>query len=169
MRRYGMSSMRLSMARQDGFSLIELMVTLAILGVLALLVMPVAQNEVQRSREQDLRRALREIRHGIDDYKRASDEGRIPKQAGSSGYPRDLDVLVAGVVNQRDPKRSKIYFLRRVPRDPMQMDSALTDTQSWGVRSYSSEASEPRAGDDVYDVYSASAKVGLNGVPYAKW
>jgi general secretion pathway protein G len=161
--------MRLSMVRQDGFSLIELMVTLAILGVLALLVMPVAQNELQRSREQDLRRALREIRHGIDDYKRASDEGRIPKQAGSSGYPRDLDVLVAGVVNQRDPKHSKIYFLRRVPRDPMQIDSALTDTQSWGIRSFSSDASDPREGEDVYDVYSASAKVGLNGVPYAKW
>jgi general secretion pathway protein G len=157
------------MLRQGGFSLIELMVTLAILGVLALLVMPVAQNELQRSREQDLRRALRDIRHGIDDYKRASDEGRIPKQAGASGYPRNLDVLVAGVVNQRDPKHSKIYFLRRVPRDPMQMDGALTDAQSWGVRSYASDALEPRAGDDVYDVYSVSAKVGLNGVPYAKW
>ena len=164
-----MSSMRLSMARQGGFSLIELMVTLAILGVLALMVMPVAQNELQRSREQDLRRALREIRHGIDDYKRASDEGRIPKQAGASGYPRDLDVLVAGVINQRDPKHSKIYFLRRVSRDPMQTDSALTDTRSWGIRSYASDALDPREGDDVYDIYSTSAKVGLNGVPYAKW
>ncbi len=161
--------MRLSMARLGGFSLIELMVTLAIMGVLALLVMPVAQNELQRSREQDLRRGLREIRHGIDDYKRASDEGRIPKQAGASGYPRDLDVLVAGVINQRDPKHSKIYFLRRVSRDPMQTDSALTDTRSWGIRSYASDALDPREGDDVYDIYSTSAKVGLNGVPYAKW
>ena len=161
--------MRLSMARLGGFSLIELMVTLAIMGVLALLVMPVAQNELQRSREQDLRRGLREIRHGIDDYKRASDEGRIPKQAGASGYPRDLDVLVAGVINQRDPKHSKIYFLRRVSRDPMQTDSALTDTRSWGIRSYASDALDPRECDDVYDIYSTSAKVGLNGVPYAKW
>ena len=152
-----------------GFSLIELLVTLAILGVLVLLVMPVAQIELQRSKEQDLRHALRDIRHGIDDYKQAADDGRIPKSAGTSGYPKDLDILVKGLPDQRDPKHAKIFFLRRVPRDPMQSDTTLTDEQSWGKRSYASEASDPFEGSDLYDVYSASAKIGLNGVPYSKW
>ncbi len=161
--------MRVNEKWNRGFSLIELLVTLAILGVLLLLVMPVAQIELQRSKEQDLRRALWDIRHGVDSYKQASDDGRIPKTAGSTGYPQDLDILVQGVQDQRNPKHAKIFFLRRVPRDPMQTDSALTDEQSWGKRSYDSEASDPREGSDIYDVYSVSSKVGLNGVPYSQW
>jgi general secretion pathway protein G len=153
-----------------GFTLIELLVTMAILGLLGTLVIPVAQVTIQRRNEQELRVALREIRNAIDAYKQAYDEGRVPKGTlGGSGYPKNLDVLVEGVADQRSPKRAKIYFLRRVPRDPFNPDMEATPAQSWGKRSYASEADEPRDGDDVYDVYSQSERIGLNGVPYRKW
>ncbi len=158
-----------SSGKPDGFTLIELLATLAILGLLTSIVVPVAQVAIQRSQEQELRHSLWEIRHAIDAYKRASDEGRLPKPLGSSGYPKTLDVLVEGVPDQRDPKRNKIYFLRRVPRDPLYPDKDGEDTSTWGKRSYSSEASDPQEGDDVYDVYSISTKIGLNGTPYRKW
>lgn len=158
-----------SLRSSYGFTLIELLMTLAILGILAALVLPIAQVEIQRGKEQDLRRALREIRRGIDDYKRAAGEGRIVNPAGSSGYPKDLDVLVKGVTDLRDPKHSKIFFLRRIPLDPMLAVEVVTNADSWGKRSYASDASDPQAGDDVYDVYSTSKKIGLNDMAYSQW
>ena len=152
-----------------GFTLIELLVTLAILAALGAMVVPLAQVQVQRAREQDLRSALRELRGAIDAYKRAADEGRIRREAGSTGYPADLELLVQGVEDQRDPKKRKLYFLRRIPRDPMAGDDAVADADTWGQRAYASEPDNPQPGEDIYDVVSRSPLVGLNGVPYRRW
>lgn len=155
--------------RTHGFTLIELMVTLTILAVLATVVVPTAKVQVQRVKEQELRDALREIRGALDAYKRATDEGRVRKQIGTSGYPPSLEILVEGVDDQRDPKHRKIYFLRRVPRDPFAPDAAASDAGTWAKRAYASEPQDPQEGEDVYDVFSRSTLTGLNGIPLGRW
>jgi general secretion pathway protein G len=145
-----------------GFTLVELLVVVAIVGLLASIAAPLAELSWQRGKEQELRYTLRQIREAIDAYKRAADEGRIERKAGASGYPPSLAVLVEGVEDKQDPEKSKIYFLRRVPRDPM-------TGEDWGLRSYASPASDPQPGKDVYDVYSRSEEVGLSRVPYRDW
>lgn len=155
--------------RSHGFTFIELMVTLAILGVLALLAVPVAEYSVRRDQERELRRALIEIRAAIDAYKRASEQGRIMVPPGESGYPRTLEELASGVIDQRSPVRQRIYFLRRVPVDPFSANPRVRPSETWGLRSYVSSPDLPLAGKDVFDVYSRSAGIGLNGVPYREW
>jgi general secretion pathway protein G len=152
-----------------GFTLIELVITVAIVAVLASVALPLNELVVQRAKEQDLRRALRELREAIDAYKQAFDEGRIVKSAGDSGYPKRLEDLVAGVEDQKSPKKDRIYFLRRVPRDPFATDPELGPAQSWGKRSYLSPPDEPREGEDVFDVFSLSTVTGINGRPYREW
>lgn len=155
--------------RTRGFTLVEVMVTLAIVGMLASVAIPLGKMAVQRGKELELKQALREIRGGIDAYKRAGEQGRIEIAADASGYPPGLDVLVDGVANAQDPNKAKIYFLRRLPRDPFYPDSSAPAVQSWGVRSYASPPEDPQAGDDVFDVYTYTKGVGLNGVPYREW
>ena len=152
-----------------GFTLIELVVTVAIVAVLASVALPFNELIVQRSKEQDLRRGLREVRDAIDAYKQASDEGRLQKRVGDSGYPRKLEDLVAGVEDQKNPKKDKIYFLRRLPRDPFAFDPALGPAETWGKRSYASPPDDPREGDDVFDVFSLATGTGINGRPYKEW
>jgi general secretion pathway protein G len=152
-----------------GFTLIELVITVAIVAVLTSVALPLNELIVQRGKEQDLRRALRDMREAIDAYKQAADEGRIVKRSGDSGYPKRLEDLMAGVEDQKDPKKQRMYFLRRLPRDPFADDPQVGPADSWGKRSYQSPPDDPRDGDDVFDVFSRSTAIGINGRPYKEW
>jgi len=152
-----------------GFTLIELLVTLAILGLLASAAVPLAELAVRRNKESELRHALRDIRAGLDAYKQASDEGRIARAADASGFPATLELLVNGVPNARDPAKRPVFFLRRLPRDPFYDGPPAEAAQTWGLRSYASPPNDPQSGRDVYDVYSTSRAVGINGMPYRDW
>ncbi|MCY1178313.1 hypothetical protein D9M73_186590 [compost metagenome] len=156
------------MRRQAAFSLIELVIAMAIISLLASMAAPLAETVIRRGKEQELKAALYEIRDAIDAYKLAADAGHIEKSAGSSGYPPSLQVLVDGVRDLRSVKGERIYFLRRIPRDPF-ADARLEPAESWGLRAYASPADDPRPGADVFDVYSLAKGDGLNGTPYREW
>jgi general secretion pathway protein G len=157
------------MRKGRGFTLIELVITVAIVGLLSTIALPLVQLTVQRVKEQELRAALREIRTALDTYKLASDQGRVQKEVKASGYPPTLETLVEGVQDARDPEGGMIYFLRRVPRDPFFPDGSVPPAQTWGLRSYESPPESPQPGDDVYDVYSLSERSALNGSLYRDW
>jgi general secretion pathway protein G len=152
----------------SGFTLIELIITVAIVAILASAALPLTQIVVQRGKEQDLRTALRQIREAIDAYKQAADEGRVGRRADQSGYPPSLEVLAAGVEDIKSPQKKAIYLLRRLPRDPF-APADLPAAETWGRRSYASPPDAPREGEDVFDVYSLAEGKGLNGVPYREW
>lgn len=148
---------------EKGFTLAELVMVASILVILAAVTLPVAKFTSRRTKEMELRAALREMRAAVDDYKRYSDAGFIPVDLGTDGYPAELEVLVEGVelVGQVD---KKLKLLRRIPVDPM------TGEAEWGLRSYQDEPdSTSWGGENVYDVYSLSGAVGLNGIPYREW
>jgi general secretion pathway protein G len=153
--------------RASGFTFIELLVVTTILLILASAVMPLAKVTVQRQREAELRRSLREMRTAIDKYKEAVDNGLIGSidvKAGSEGYPPDLDTLVEGVTVANDASGRKLKFLRRVPRDP------ITNSTDWGKRSYSDKPDATTwGGSSVYDVYSKSTAKSLDGTKYNEW
>jgi general secretion pathway protein G len=157
------------MRRPRGFTLIELVITVAIVGLLATAAMPLAELTVKRGKEQQLRAALREIRTAIDAYKLAADQGHIEQEADASGYPPALDVLTSGVEDAANPDKKKIYFLRRLPRDPFFPDGSVAASDTWGLRSYASPPDDPQAGDDVYDVYSLATGNALDGTAYHDW
>lgn len=148
---------------ERGFTLIEVLITAAIVATLASIALPLSELAIQRSKETELRRALRDMRDALDAYKRASDEGRIRRSVDESGYPPSLATLVQGVPDAKSLTGGTLHFLRRIPRDPMHPDGA------WGIRSYETPASDPKSGKDVYDIYSLSERKGLNGVAYREW
>jgi general secretion pathway protein G len=155
--------------RESGFTLIELVVTVALVGILAMVAVPLGELSVQRLREGELRTSLRQIREALDAYKRASDSGQVARRADGTGYPRSLDDLVLGVVDAKSVVNSKIYFLRRLPRDPFYDDPRAPAAATWGKRSYASSPDMPMEGEDVFDVYSRSERIGLNGIALREW
>jgi general secretion pathway protein G len=153
--------------RDDGYTFIELLIVSTMLLVLASAIMPLTKVTMQRMREAELRRDLREIRTAIDKFKDAADLGQIGAtdlKAGAENYPPDLDTLVNGVGAANDQTGRKLKFLRRVPIDPM------TKSMEWGLRSYQDEPDSTRwGGQDVFDVHTTSEGTGLDGTKYKTW
>ncbi|MGQ3094173.1 MAG: type II secretion system protein [Roseateles sp.] len=154
--------------RVRGFTLIEMLVVLAMLAVLASAARPLLELSVQRTREHELRHALRTLRGALDAYKQAVEAGSIMQSPEDSGYPQKLEQLVDGVVDAKSPNGRKLYFLRRLPRDPF-APAELPAAESWGLRAYDSPHDAPRAGKDVFDVFSRSERTALDGSRVKDW
>jgi general secretion pathway protein G len=154
--------------RARGFTLIEMVVVVAIVGILAAAARPVFELSLRRTKELELRQSLRTVRMAIDAYKRAADEGRIAVAAQASGYPPSLEALVQGVPDLRGAPGRKIHFLRRLPRDPF-ADPAVPAAQTWALRSHDSPPDAPAPGRDVFDIASTSERSGLDGTRLRDW
>lgn len=145
---------------ERGLTLVELIVTVAILAILASAAIPLNVFKVKRERERELRRDLWEMRDAIDHYKDAADRGAFQTKLDSQNYPPDLDTLVKGV----DVQSKKVKFLRRIPVDPM------TGKAEWGMRSMQDDpTSDSFGGQSVFDVYSKSTGTALDGTKYSDW
>jgi general secretion pathway protein G len=150
--------------RQRGFTMVELIVSFTILGILTSMAVPLAAYKVKRDKERELRYALREIRRAIDNYKDASTAGKIDVKLGTEGYPESLEILVEGVKLSQSPDGKTIKFLRRIPKDPM------TGTTDWGKRSMQDDPkSQSWGGQNVFDIYSKSTERARDGTPYSEW
>ena len=148
---------------QNGFSLIELIVTVTLIAIIAGLAVPLARNSIRRQQEVELRRALREMRVAIDRFKEASDLGLIEVTLGTEGYPEDLEILVEGV-DQIGAVDRRLRFLRRILVDPM------TNSTEWGLRSYQDDPeSNSWGGENLFDVYTRSNALALDGSVYSEW
>ncbi len=158
--------------RRRGFTLVELLVVLAVMGVLAAAARPLLTLAAQRHQEAALRQALREIRGAIDAYARAVELGQVvrPPQApaGRPVYPATLELLVQGVPVSVEPDAPRRYFLRRIPRDPF-ADASQPAAATWALRASDSPPDAPRAGRDVFDVASRHDGTALDGTRYADW
>ena len=176
-----MNRRSLRAAATHGFTLIELLITLALVGLMASVALPLYEVTVTRSKEAELRDALRTIRTGLDAYKAAVDTGLLPRAAGESGYPPTLETLTqpldtvykrdlssaTGAAGKDAPER--IVFLRRVPRDPFYPDLLAPADQTWKTRAYASRSDDPQPGDDVFDVSSKPTRNALDGTLYSNW
>ena len=158
-----------------GFSYIEMVFSVAMLALLAAVATPYLEKNIQRKKETELRQNLRQIRTAIDAYKAAADAGKIKRAVGDSGYPPSLEILAEGIEDITSPNKQKLYFIRRIPADPLfplnsqPTERAINPADTWGKRSYASDADYPREGADVYDVYSLSSDIAINGVAYSDW
>lgn len=154
--------------QQNGFTFVEVLVSLVLLALLASVVIPVSDIASRQSKERELKRALLEIRDAIDAYKEASDKNEIPKQfQTASGYPPNLKIL-EGIPEERGKIKHQ-RFIRKIPADPFSTQKNILPEQTWGKRSFLSEDNDPKEGEDVYDIYSTSKKIGTNGIAYHEW
>jgi general secretion pathway protein G len=154
-----------------GFTLVELLVTLALVGIAAMVVLPLASVMETRAKETELKHALRTIRQALDNYKAATDSGAIDKSTGASGYPATLDVLVIGVPRSASFgfSTTPMIFLRSIPRDPFCTDKTLPAQDTWNIRAYGRQKADNTPGADVFDVSSKSDKKALDGSAYQDW
>ncbi|AZI88680.1 type II secretion system protein [Kosakonia cowanii] len=157
------------MVQRNGFTLIEMLVSLALLATLASAAIPIYQRQIQQRNEETLRVALREIRTALDRYAQLSEEGIIEKEADMSNWPVSLNQLVDGVINKKSANREKIYLLRAIPRDPFCDCEGKPNSETWRLRASTQAPGESTGGKDIWDVSSTSMQPGLNGVPYAQW